>query len=282
MKKQEVLKFLEEKNVKSTNVRSFLRTKKNKTLLGVNNQNLEKTIEKFSQWLEEKETDLLNKAIAEINKKEAKRLNISIKKLEEIEQKSSKILECFHTGHSMGCYRELIATKRNKLSFTKRHNSTLHEYANSSRYRATYGDLRLRISFQELEKLEKIEGIWTIKTGKGKAKWLEERGSKQYHQVIWVEGWLYKDSHSTVSFAAAKLLQRKKDELLKQKELTEKELIQQNKRFVGVKHIKALGACDAGIKAFCQRHNLNSENGYNLGYLKSLNDSYATRYLNSL
>jgi hypothetical protein len=46
-----------------------------------------------------------------------------------------------------------------------------------------------------------------------------------------------------------------------------------DKAFVGIEHIRKTGACEAGIKAYIDRHGLNPELGYNLGYLKSLENS---------
>jgi hypothetical protein len=46
-----------------------------------------------------------------------------------------------------------------------------------------------------------------------------------------------------------------------------------DKAFVGIEHIRKTGACEAGIKAYIDRHGLSPELGYNLGYLKSLENS---------
>lgn len=170
----------------------------------------------------------------------------------------------------MGCYRS-IAVDDNSFA----HNNLLYSYAKYSKYRPTYGAFSINLTKKELIDIEIIEGIPTVKLEKGKAKWLEASGKKHTYDIRWVNGYLYKDSHSTVSFAQAKEIQKKKEAKIVAQQMG-------NKRFVGLNHIKQLGACDAGISAFCNRHGLNEEFGYNLGYLKSLNDEYGNKYFNKL
>jgi len=56
---------------------------------------------------------------------------------------------------------------------------------------------------------------------------------------------------------------------------------QNDLKFVGFGHLSRF-ACRAGIEAFCRRHRINIEYGYQLGYLKSFGDRYAQPFLDKV
>ncbi len=198
---------------------------------------------------------------------ERKRFGDSNQGIERMKEKARAILNSFDTGHSMGCTKDLYL-KIGKRAVDLISLDCTSEYSRSSRWKATHGHLAIGITKQQLKNIEKVHNVWTVRLDNGKAIWLEEEGSKQYYSVKWVEGFIYKNSHSYVSLSDAKRLH-----------FTSKGNYFNKKSFVGIADLKKVGACDVGINAFVKKHNLNKDFGYRLDYLKSLEESY---YLNKL
>jgi hypothetical protein len=247
MKKQQLLQTLINNNVKSTNVKSFINR----------NKKLNIDYKKAVKYLEEYEEKEAKKRRKEHLTKQAKEFKMSVKMYKQLQQKAETILSDFHTGHSMGCYRTL---KINGVSFAW--NSTLSSYAASCSYSPTYGQVTINLTKTDLINIEKIEGVWTIKGKKHACKWLESFGSKHRYEINIIKGYLFGDTHGTTLEKAKedfrkKYIQRKMEKL-------------KNSKFVGVDYIRGKGACIPGIKSFIQRHNLNIEYGYTIGFLKSL------------
>ena len=250
MKKNEILELLSSNNVTSANLKTFINR----------NKKLNLSYERCFQWLKSIEAkerlDLLRKS----DLAEAKKWKMSVKKHKALKEKARSILGFFHTGHSMGCYRNIYINKKHFYS-----DNILDEYSNSCKYRPTYGAVKIVLSKTELEKIENIEGVWTIKGKAHAAKWLDTRGYKGRFEVFLKHGFLFGDTHGDTLEQAkadfAKKIAARKAEKMK------------NTKFVGVEHVRKTGACMAGIKAFADRHGLNLEYGYNLGYLKSLENS---------
>lgn len=219
--------------------------------------------------------------IAEITKSYDKKLKASQQKLAAsfklswksyvaLKNKANSILGDFHTGHSMGCTRSLVLSVADGSKSIGRRDD-LDKYANSCKWRPTYGDVTVKLTTKELKQIRNIEGVWTIAGADGSAKWLKATGAKNTYAVVWEKGFVFENSHSTISLADAEALERRKTEIAIQN-------AQNDRKFIGVPHISKF-ACRAGIEAFCRRHNLNAEYGYQLGYLKSFNDKFARPFL---
>lgn len=263
MKKQELINLLVENAVKSTNLKSSLNAAERRIVE-------QHGFQKVKIWLEKLEAKKEAEHQKELDARRAKSFQLSVKKYLESMDKAYQILGSFHTGHSMGCYRTILIANKSFQS-----NNTLQDYAKSSKYKATYGSLSIRLSKIEIQKIQNIEGIWTVLNKDGSANWLEEKGNKSHHSVNWIEGFCYKDSHSRISLIDAKELQA-----IKQMQIATE--VANNSQFIGFQHVRATGACMDGIRAFCNRHGLDINLGYNIGFLKSINDSYSARYLNSV
>jgi len=249
MKKIEIMNLFAENEVKSTNVKSFIN--KNKAL--------KLNYEICLKWLkikESKESEFLSK---KQQTRQAKQFGFSVKKYIVLKEKSERLLNDFFTGHSMGCYRTLSLIG-NRTPFAT--NNILSIYSKSYKFKPSYGEINIILTKKELENIENIAGVWTIKGKHHAAKWLESRGNKQSYSVNFVSGYLFADIHGK-TLKEAKDLFGKRLVQLKREKLS-------NAKFVGYKHLKEAGACDPGINSFIEKHKLNKEYGYNLGYLKSL------------
>lgn len=210
----------------------------------------------------------------EEKKRQAAKFGLSVFAFETLRRKAWELLADFHTGHSMGCYRNLyVKTKDGVKEF--RHRNRLDDYAKSCKWRPTYGSLSITLTAKELQEIRNIEGVWTITRADGSAKWLAEKGAKQSYRIEWTEGFCYGTSHSAKSLRDAKVLELRKEQAIAL-------AAQNDKKFVGFEHLRRVGACQAGIEAFCRRHSLDSNMGYNLGFLKSLNDSTGKTYLTKI
>lgn len=263
MKKLELIASLTNNNVKSSNLRSSINAQERKAIEGHG-------FEKVKGWLaaiEEKESAKIESAY---EKKVAKSFGMSRKQYLQLMRKANQILACFNTGHSMGCYRKLTI---NGNIFQR--NDVLETYAKSCKYTPTYGSITIDLSKKDLIEIRNVQGLWTISKADGTAKWLVETGSKKTHSVEFSEGFLYKESHSSMSLHRAKEIQGIKDV---KKALTEAN----DQRFVGAAHIRATGACIEGIQAFCNRYNLNVDHGYNIEFLRGLDTSLVSPYLNKV
>jgi hypothetical protein len=191
------------------------------------------------------------------NKAEAKNHRLSLKKYEALEAKGRELLNAFNSGHSMGCYRHLFL---NGKLLSKNH--ILREYARSCKFGPTYGKVEIHLTTRELESLENISGVWTIRGNAFSCLALIGSGNKQTYNVGLKKMYLVGESHGenireAFGFEKAKRAYRKAAEANKNK-------------FVGIDHIKQAGACDAGINGFIQRHGINPDFGYKLEYLKEL------------
>ena len=249
--KMQTLKMLQDDNVKSTNIRTFL--SKNKKF------NFPPAT-KMLIWLKVIEIKRDKVFWKEENKRIAKGFGLSVTEYKMLKTKAFSVLEAFNTGHSMGCHKFVHI---NNTIFARK-NETF-EYSISSKYRANHGNVNIHLNKTELRNIELIHNIWTIKGKNHTAKWLESTGNKGSYQVNLVKGFIFGKSHGDTLLEAKATF--KKSLMLQQRENLG------NDKFIGLEHIKGIGACNAGIKAFIQKHNLNIDMGYNLGYLKSLEHS---------
>lgn len=255
-----------------TKTKKEITTQKESTLqeiIGFNGKYVSSLIKSANNYNSLKNADgskFQAETVMDFLKQYSKEFNFSVKQFIELREKADSILDSFETGHSMGCHRNL---KINSKQFKS--NDDLDRYANSCKWSPTYGSIKIDLSKKDLKKIQYLEGIWTVVNADGSAKWLEASGSKNTYTVEWIEGYFYGTSHSTDSLREAKRLEQKKiaDFIESKKE---------DKEFIGYSHIRTI-ACDAGIKAFCRRNKLNPEFGYNLGFLKSLNDRIGQSYL---
>ena len=252
MTKNELLTAISNEGHGSTNLKTLMN--RNKAIRQAVNAKGMDIVIKWLMQADAKEAARLKK---QRDKAEAKRWKMSLREYTELQQKAERILNDFHTGHSMGCYRQL---RLNGKVFARY--NILEEYANSSRYTPTYGGLCIDLNKAELKRIEQIEGVWTIKGKGNRAKWIESTGRKHRYEVKLVRGWLIGQSHAPTIEEA--------ERLERLKALREKGI---DGRFIGLKHIKQAGACMVGIKAFAERHGLNLKYGYNLKYLKELEDN---------
>ena len=140
MKKSEIIAILQAANVKSSNVKSFVN--KNKKL------NLD--IEKCAKWLREIEAIEAKKAEQAELKAKARAFGMSVKKYIELKAKAERILEWFHTGHSMGCYKKMLIGD-NKLFVRV---DRTQEYAKSSKYKAIHGSFYIKLTKSQLENIQ--------------------------------------------------------------------------------------------------------------------------------
>lgn len=139
-------------------------------------------------------------------------------------------------------------------------------------FKALHGYVNIRLdNLKQLKKLEFIEGVPTIRRAGSKALWIESVGRKALHRVVFVSGFVVGTSHGSTLAECLDLEEKKLAVSLRE--------IANDNKFLGLRHAKLLGACDAGIKSFAERNGLDLELGYRLGYLKSLGDYFATAYL---
>jgi len=262
MKKQELITRLVEKGAKASNLKTISNAEE-KRYIKLHG------FEKVKGWLSLIERKESNARMSIENAKKAKSFGMSKKEYLALLKKASSILSDFQTGHSMGCYRTLLL---NNVPF--QWNNSLDTYANSYKFKPTYGDVKISLNKKELREIQNIQGVWTILNKDMSAKWLSTKGVKASFSVEWVHGFVFQDSHSD-SLDGAKALQE-----LKNIKKADQNLM--DSQFVGAVHMRAKGACMEGIRAFCNRHGLNIDFGYNVLFLKSLNDHFSSRYLNSV
>jgi hypothetical protein len=189
----------------------------------------------------------------------------SYKKLRD---KAAQILRGFTTGYSMGEVKKLVIGEKPFLTV-----DNTREYARSSKYTATHGELIVTISLAELRKIECVEGVWTVRLAGGQAQWLRAKGLKGNCRIGWVKGYLVGSSHGATLDEC---------QLLEAGKATRGDdgKIKRFDRFIGLRDRVAAGACEAGVLAFCERHGLNPDFGYRIDYLLSLKDDLAASYLN--
>ncbi len=267
-----IVNVLIEKGSKASNARTNIKKlPKNERDYAL--KNFSKIIDKLRK-IEEKEAEKEKK---EFIKERAKSFNFSVKEYLLLQEKAVKILEQFHTGHSMGCYRQL-KIKGYKGYFATDH--TLEEYANSCKYSPTYGNLVIELTKKELRDMELIGYVPTIIKSNDKIKkaiWLEGSGAKNHYKVSFVEGFVTSDYHATTVAQAQNWRQERAANLLHLRN-AERFTESQKKKYVGIDDVLKVN-CETGTNAFIHRHNLNPDFGYQIGYLISLEDTSYTRRL---
>jgi len=265
MKKQEIINLLTEKGVKESNLKTFYN--KNRRLHTW-------SYEKIRQWLREKKRQESIKERRQREKGDAKSFNMSAKEYKSLREKAEKILSDFDTGHSMGCYKTLYVNGKPFLRV-----SDTQEYAKSCKYKPTYGSLGINLNKKQLREVVKIQGVWTVKTGKHTCLTIEDKGNKHTYEVNLISGYIFGESHGeTFEQAKENHISKRKAKIEYYKGITEQKDL--NKRFVGFDHLRKNGACKSGILAFCRKHDLNPEWGYNVGYLRSLENNSFLKHIN--
>lgn len=153
MKKTEIIELLKENDVKSINLRTFLRKKK---------AYQELNFSKILGWLEKIEAEQERKNVLDTQKGKAKIFKMSFKQYVKLQEKAKEILNDFETGYSMGEWKYLNI---NKIIFLSVDNT--QEYAKSYKLaKALHGQLSLNFKKSELISIEKIDGVWQCPNGK--------------------------------------------------------------------------------------------------------------------
>ena len=182
------------------------------------------------------------------------------------------------TSYSMGEYIKIWVDNKIIGEY-----NNCYEYSKSSRYKATHGSIDIKLTKKEFLAIEKIEGLWTIRGKNGIAKWLRSEGKKGWCRVSLKEGFIYNDTHSTVSFLDAKHTAKKREIVEKRKA---KDMQPYLKRFIGVPHLKAVGACNAGIENAAQKIFVDTSKIGGLTIEEVLNrakgEELYTRYINNI
>jgi len=210
------------------------------------------------------------KARKEKEAQNAKYFKITIKEYRELIEKADNIGVDFSSGYSMGELVKIYLKGYDRPLLVRDDTSS---YSGDWEGRETHGLIKITFTKKDIRSIERIENLWTVKEGHGyKAKWLESKGQKQFFELYWKEGYLVGSSHGATKEEALQYQRAKEDAGIGQ---------YSDDDFVGVEHLKKIGACWPGIKSFCQRHGLNPEYGYRLGYLKKLNGA-GTSYFNRL
>lgn len=191
----------------------------------------------------------------------------------------------YKTGHSMGCLGS-ISLMGNTI---KRMDCT-DTYAKSCTWKPVHGSYQIYVSKELALKLqncyyEKIGNVDTfIVPTSDKIKkcfWLEEKGSKNNYSVSIVEGFFTNGFHAkTVKECEA---WRAKEALrIKTTRIELSEIEKKKARFVGLSHSIKVGNCEAGTLNFAKKYNLDTQMGYKVGFLLSLENSTYTQRLLSI
>jgi Mn-containing catalase len=164
LNKSQVLELLNENEVVTTNLKTFINRNKKHNL----------NYDKCHKWLEEQEKKIAKARTQQEIKCQAQKFNMSVKKYEQLHAKAVEILEDFHTGHAMGCYRTLYL---NGKVFARAHD--LQSYSNSCKWNETYGKVHIVMNKKQLEKCKKnAEFNWVVD-----GEMLKQSGIKQYHRT---------------------------------------------------------------------------------------------------
>lgn len=238
----------------------------------------DKLIEKIDSYFDKKE----EKRINDIIKGKAKLLNVSLKKMNQLIDKASQIAMCFSAGYSMGGVIEVscISKDGSELLATR---DTTEVYAKSSNYKAKHGFNSIKLTVKELDSIELIGGLPTIKGEEVapkvfKCKVLIGTGSKHTYKIIWNDMFITSNYHGKSIDDCVNWRKKQAERLI----LNRNKLINIEKiknKFIGFQHSLKVGNCINGTKAFIQRHNLNPDFGYTIRYIMSLEDSIFTRRL---
>lgn len=110
------------------------------------------------------------------------------------------------TGHSMGSVQRVFLKGTNICKECDR----TEKYANSSKWRPTYGSLTLFVSAREVHQIQLLCGTAVIKGEKvqGKpaysARWVKRQGEKRNANLRWVNGFLSNNSlgHPMLTYSA--------------------------------------------------------------------------------
>lgn len=182
MKTKETAKQIFEKGITNKNLTTYINSLKKSDRL--EHKKVEgKLRERLSELQENKEKEY-QKMIA---KKRAAMIGISLKKYYELEEKANKVAECFEAGYSMGGQ---IIIDLHKSTRSKKYipNMGMHDtrqyYAKSCDWKETHGYQTIPLNLEQLEKINIIDGIPTMKEN-GKVKILAEKGEKNNHVVYW-------------------------------------------------------------------------------------------------
>lgn len=195
------------------------------------------------------------------------------RKYKDLQSKAKSILRSFMTGYSMGEIKRLFVDGKEFCTV-----DNTHEYKGGCKYKAQHGELIIRLKMHELRAIEKIEGLWTVRRKGTQADWLRSHGTRGVYRVEFFPGYLVGTSHGS-TVAECEALEAEKE---RSKEDAITEQARYLHRFIGFDDRRIAGACEAGVSAFCQRHNLNPEMGYRIDYLLGLGDDTAKRYLDRL
>lgn len=268
-----ITKKLIELGAKSTNVKTTLRK-----LPAQDRKKWTDKIGLITKDLEDWEEVQRKKAQKKYISVQAKKHNLSVSEYLRLKRKAEKILDDFHTGHRMGCYRYLGL---NGKPFVANHD--LKDYARSCKYSPTYGSLTINLNKKELREIQLIGHLWTIK-GKEvspkvfECKILNDTGVKQNYAIGWESWFITSDFHSA-TIENAKVWRRIRAEQLwkNRKRVADNEKLKN--RFVGFRHSIQAGNCQSGTASFCKKHGLNPDFGYRLDFILSLENSEFTNRL---
>lgn len=181
MNKSEIIFLLQANDVKSTNLNTFIRTRR-KAVREV----LEAKREQIIGWLQTIEAKAAKAAQIEQETAKAKAFGMSRAEMLRLTEKAKAILSTLHTGHSMGCYRRLFV---NGKMFAE--NDTLETYSKSCKYSPTYGTVRIDLNKSQLRRVliesKKDNYGRIIRTVTLHGKTLTEYGSKSRYTVRWTQ-----------------------------------------------------------------------------------------------
>lgn len=260
---------------KSTNIKSTI---KSKLLSKDEKEFVTKNLDKFIKNFEKLERKIYLNKCNENNKKIADKFNISVKKYIALRVKSLDIVKCFNAGYSMGGVIELYMKKGVITQYLVGYD-TRQEYSKSCRYKAIHGHNNIVLTVKQLEQIEIIGGIPTIKLSDDKITeclMLVGKGNKNNYKIEFEKGFLTKTYHGNsyqecVNWRNREYMQRLKE---RNPELATIEIEKRKRealnKFVGFEHSIKVGNCINGTKAFAQKHNLDMKFGYRLGYLVEL------------
>lgn len=210
--------------------------------------------------------------------KEAKNFGLSVAEFKRLQKKARLILRDFNTGYSMGDGKNLYI-KGKKGSFAFRDDT--QEYAKSCRYSATHGQVSITLSLTDLRELEQIQGVWTRRFKNNQVKFLDNSGKKWNHKVVYLDGFLFGDSHAMTSKEARNLdrrnrIEKAKAERREQLDAITRELAENV--FIGWDDIRKT-SCEAASNKFVKTHGLEKDFGYNVQFLQSIADENQKRFI---